>query len=61
MVGDLKEGYHIGYFRDAPNEMPAFVGSNIESEGCILTPMSENLFSALRYVQLAVLISKFEF
>nr|SVE73751.1 EOG090X0BAY [Daphnia atkinsoni] len=50
MVGDLNEGYHIGYFRDAPNEMPAFVGSNTESEGCVLTPMSENLFSALSQV-----------
>nr|SVE70615.1 EOG090X0BAY [Daphnia similis] len=47
MVGDLSKGYHIGYFRDAPNEMPAFVGSNTESEGCVLTPMSDNLFSAV--------------
>lgn len=54
MVGDLSKGYHIGYFRDAPNEMPAFVGSNTESEGCVLTPMSDNLFSAVRYVQLTV-------
>nr|SVE77798.1 EOG090X0BAY [Daphnia lumholtzi] len=47
MVDDLSKGYHIGYFRDAPNEMPAFVGSNTESEGCVLTPMSDNLFSVV--------------
>ncbi len=50
MVDDLSKGYHIGYFRDDPNELPVFVGSNTESEGCVLTPMSDNLFSALRYV-----------
>ncbi len=49
MVGDLSKGYHIGYFRDSPKEMPVFVGSNTESEGCIITPISDNLFSALRY------------
>ena len=50
MVGELSNGYHIGYFRDSPKEMPAFVGSNIEEEGCIITPMSDNLFSTLRYM-----------
>jgi hypothetical protein len=49
MIDDLSKGFHIGYFRDVPNEMPMFVGSNTESEGCVLTPMSDNLFSALRY------------
>ena len=52
MADDLSKGYHIGYFRDSPNEMPMFVGSNTESKGCILTPISDNLFSALRYVNL---------
>nr|SVE75951.1 EOG090X0BAY [Daphnia hispanica] len=47
MVGDLSKGYHIGYFRDDPNEVPAFVCSNTESEGCVVTPMSDNLFSAV--------------
>lgn len=28
-------------------ETPTFVGSNTETEGCILTPIGENLFSAL--------------
>nr|SVE74375.1 EOG090X0BAY [Daphnia barbata] len=48
MVGDLRKGYHIGYFRDAPKDVPAFVGSNTESEGCTITPMAANLFCALR-------------
>nr|CAH0102221.1 unnamed protein product [Daphnia galeata] len=50
MADDLSKGYHIGYFRDSPNEMPMFVGSNTESKGCILTPISDNLFSALSQV-----------
>nr|SVE88199.1 EOG090X0BAY [Daphnia similis] len=57
MVGDLSKGYHIGYFRDAPNEMPAFVGSNTESEGCVLTPLSDNLFSAVSQL-LSVIVKK---
>ena len=51
MVDKLSKGYHIGYFRDSPKEMPAFVGSNTETEGCVITPMGENLFSAFRYIQ----------
>nr|SVE83839.1 EOG090X0BAY [Daphnia pulex] len=50
MIDDLSKGYHIGYFRDVPNEMPMFVGSNTESEGCVLTAMSDNLFSALSQI-----------
>nr|CAG4643424.1 EOG090X0BAY [Ilyocryptus agilis] len=47
IVGDLMSGYHIGYFRDSPQEMPGFVASNTEANGCVITPMADNLFGAL--------------
>lgn len=45
----MTKGYHIGYFRDNPCEMPVFVGSNTESEDCVILPMAENLFGSIRY------------
>nr|CAG4644211.1 EOG090X0BAY [Lepidurus arcticus] len=50
LYGDLKLGQHLGYFRDDPKEMPAFLASNTESKGCTITPMGPNLFSALNTV-----------
>nr|CAG4636424.1 EOG090X0BAY [Eubosmina coregoni]SVE69992.1 EOG090X0BAY [Eubosmina coregoni] len=48
LVGaDLKKGYHLGYFRDSPKEMPAFVGCSTESEGCTITPLADNIFASI--------------
>lgn len=48
LVGDLTKGYHIGYFRDSPKELPAFLASSTEVDGCIIHPMAENLFEVMR-------------
>nr|CAG4638660.1 EOG090X0BAY [Cyclestheria hislopi] len=50
IVGDKKKGFHLGYFRDSPKEMPCFVGSNTESDGCLIKPTGENLFAAISQV-----------
>ncbi|KAG6459826.1 histone PARylation factor 1-like [Manduca sexta] len=39
--------YHIGYFRDDPNEKPAFVGSNDSAKDCRITILADNLFGAV--------------
>nr|CAG4650397.1 EOG090X0BAY [Sida crystallina] len=47
LVGDLSVGFHLGYFWDDPKEMPAFIGSNTESQGCTITPIADNIFAAI--------------
>lgn len=44
---DDKNQLHYGYFRDSPNEMPAFIGSNEASVSCVINIVSENIFSAV--------------
>lgn len=46
--GDDETMYHLGYFRDDPNEMPVFVASNAVADGCQITKVAGNLFGALR-------------
>nr|CAG4649592.1 EOG090X0BAY [Scapholeberis mucronata]SVE93812.1 EOG090X0BAY [Scapholeberis mucronata] len=50
LVDDLSKGFHIGYFRDSPSEMPAIVVSNTETESSVFTILGGNLFSALNQV-----------
>jgi hypothetical protein len=38
----------MGYFRDDPKELPCFVASNAAAVGCIITPMAENIFGAIK-------------
>ncbi|XP_056416887.1 histone PARylation factor 1 [Hyla sarda] len=45
IVGDSK--HHIGYYRDSPEELPVFLGSNDASKGCHITPTGDNVFSAV--------------
>lgn len=45
-----KSQYHIGYFRDNPNEKPVFLASNDSAKDCHITPMAENIFGAVQYV-----------
>lgn len=45
--GDNNAQYHLGYFRDAPDEKPVFVAENEASKGCVLKPLGENLFAAV--------------
>jgi hypothetical protein len=46
--GDEKSQYHMGYFRDSPDESPVFVASNCAAEGCIIKPVAPTLFSAVK-------------
>lgn len=44
--------YHIGYFRDNPDEDPVFVGSNDSSKDCVITPIATNIFVAvIKYLE----------
>lgn len=45
--GDDETMYHLGYFRDDPNEMPVFVASNTVANGCQITKVAGNLFATL--------------
>jgi len=42
-----KTGFHIGYFRDSPKDAPVFLVSGVESEGCKLTILGDNIFAAV--------------
>lgn len=39
--------FHIGYYRDEPDVSPEFVASNFASKNATITPVGENLFSAV--------------
>ncbi len=48
VLADPESEFHLGYFRDDPAEMPAFVASSDPSDGgCRLTAAGENLFGAV--------------
>lgn len=49
--GDDKTEYHIGYFRDVPDDPPVFLADNTTSKNCILNPVGLNIFSAVKYVK----------
>ncbi|XP_028658021.1 histone PARylation factor 1 isoform X2 [Erpetoichthys calabaricus] len=40
--------FHLGYYRDSPEELPAFVGSNEAKKGCSISQMGGNVFVAVR-------------
>ncbi|XP_022320686.2 histone PARylation factor 1-like [Crassostrea virginica] len=48
--GDSEKQFHIGYFRDDPSEMPAFVGVNEAAVSCNIVPKGENLFGAAKNI-----------
>lgn len=48
LKGDDKFGYHIGYFRDSPDELPKFLCSNQSKKDGVLTQMGGNIFAALK-------------
>ncbi|XP_073433392.1 histone PARylation factor 1 isoform X3 [Dendrobates tinctorius] len=48
IVGDSKTQYHIGYYRDSPEEFPVFLGSNDAVKGCLITATGDNVFSAVK-------------
>lgn len=48
LKGDDKRGYHIGYFRDSPEETPVFLASNCAEINGTLNVMGNNIFAAVQ-------------
>ncbi|XP_072040750.1 histone PARylation factor 1-like [Amphiura filiformis] len=46
--GDAEVQHHLGYYRDDPKELPAFVGSNQAKNGCNIYQQGDNLFAAVK-------------
>ncbi|XP_060531382.1 histone PARylation factor 1 isoform X2 [Cylas formicarius] len=49
LKSDIKTGYHIGYFRDSPEELPIFLASNCANEDGTFTVMGDNIFAAVNF------------
>lgn len=47
LKGD-KKGYHIGYFRDSPDSLPAFLASNCSEKDGEFSPVGDNIFAAVK-------------
>uniref|UniRef100_A0A2K6LWX4 Histone PARylation factor 1 n=1 Tax=Rhinopithecus bieti TaxID=61621 RepID=A0A2K6LWX4_RHIBE len=47
IIGDNKTQYHMGYFRDSPDELPVYVGINEAKKNCIIVPHGDNVFAAI--------------
>lgn len=50
MKGDDSKQFHVGYFRDEPKSMPAFLASNSAAKNGVFTQVAENIFGAVKYV-----------
>ncbi|KAM4810319.1 histone PARylation factor 1 [Rhinophrynus dorsalis] len=48
LIGDSKTQFHMGYFRDCPDQLPVFVGANEATKGCLIAQLGDNLFSAVK-------------
>uniref|UniRef100_A0A2K5KF57 Histone PARylation factor 1 n=1 Tax=Colobus angolensis palliatus TaxID=336983 RepID=A0A2K5KF57_COLAP len=48
IIGDNKTQYHMGYFRDSPDELPVYVGINEAKKNCIIVPNGDNVFAAVK-------------
>uniref|UniRef100_A0A4W2ICG6 Histone PARylation factor 1-like n=1 Tax=Bos indicus x Bos taurus TaxID=30522 RepID=A0A4W2ICG6_BOBOX len=46
IIGDSKTQFHMGYFRDSPDELPVFVGTNEAKKNCIIVQSGDNVFAA---------------
>ncbi|XP_076274246.1 histone PARylation factor 1 [Rhynchophorus ferrugineus] len=47
LKGDDKTGFHIGYFRDSPEDLPVFLASNCSKTDGILKIVGDNIFAAV--------------
>lgn len=47
LYGSSETGYHIGYYRDSPEEMPALVMANHSEKDAKFTALGDNLFAAV--------------
>ncbi|XP_042188657.1 chromosome unknown open reading frame, human C4orf27 isoform X1 [Callorhinchus milii] len=48
LIGDSVTQFHLGYFRDVPDELPVFIGANEAKKGCSVVQLGDNLFSAVK-------------
>ncbi|XP_068125423.1 histone PARylation factor 1 isoform X2 [Hyperolius riggenbachi] len=48
IVGDSRTQFHMGYYRDSPDDLPVFVGTNDAVKGCLITPTGDNIFAAVK-------------
>ncbi|EDL28640.1 mCG14817, isoform CRA_d, partial [Mus musculus] len=48
IIGDNKTQYHMGYFRDSPDELPVYVGTNEAKKNCIIIQNGDNVFAAIK-------------
>ncbi|XP_074849139.1 histone PARylation factor 1 [Carettochelys insculpta] len=48
IAGDSKTQYHMGYFRDVPDELPVWVGANEAKKSCVISQMGDNIFAAVK-------------
>ncbi|XP_068830602.1 histone PARylation factor 1 isoform X1 [Capricornis sumatraensis] len=48
IIGDSETQFHMGYFRDSPDELPVFVGTNEAKKNCIIVQSGDNVFAAVK-------------
>ncbi|XP_065452641.1 histone PARylation factor 1 isoform X2 [Chrysemys picta bellii] len=48
IAGDSKTQYHMGYFRDVPDELPTWVGANEARKSCVISQIGDNVFAAVK-------------
>ncbi|XP_067407840.1 histone PARylation factor 1 isoform X2 [Emydura macquarii macquarii] len=48
IAGDSKTQYHMGYFRDVPDELPVWVGTNEAKKSCVISQVGDNVFAAVK-------------
>ncbi|XP_040821916.1 histone PARylation factor 1 [Ochotona curzoniae] len=48
IIGDNKTQYHMGYFRDSPDELPVYVGANEAKKNCVIVQHGDNVFAAVK-------------
>ncbi|XP_051025759.1 histone PARylation factor 1 [Acomys russatus] len=54
VIGDNKTQYHMGYFRDSPDELPVYVGTNEAKKNCIIIQNGDNVFCCHQYEQVCL-------
>ncbi|CAN9510440.1 unnamed protein product [Ophioblennius macclurei] len=47
LQGSEDSQHHMGYYRDTPEKLPAFVGENEAKKGCIIKQIGDNVFAAV--------------
>ncbi|XP_074132596.1 histone PARylation factor 1 isoform X1 [Sminthopsis crassicaudata] len=48
ITGDDKTQFHMGYYRDSPDELPVYVGVNEAKINCTIVQNGDNVFAAVK-------------